>query len=67
MEADGKTFVSLIKAAGTLGLPVAWLRREAREGHIPCLRAGRQFLFNIETIREELLSRCAPEQGGGNG
>jgi hypothetical protein len=53
------TFVSVRRMAGLLGLPAAWLEREARAGRVPALRAGRRLLFDPEQVRAELANQAA--------
>jgi len=43
--------------AGRTGLPLAWLRREAKAGRIPSLRVGRRMLFDFETATAALERR----------
>jgi hypothetical protein len=50
-------FVSALRLAGELGLPLAWVKTEADAGRIPCLRAGRRRLFNVEAVRRALDGR----------
>lgn len=49
-----RTFVSLSVAATKLGVPSAWLRREAQAGRIPVIRAGRRWLVHLERARAKL-------------
>jgi hypothetical protein len=44
--------------ARVLRVPVAWLRREAEAGRVPCLRADRVFLFDPDTVERVLLERA---------
>jgi hypothetical protein len=43
-------------------LSAAWLKAEAEAGRIPCLRAGRRLLFNVEAVKAVLLERAATEK-----
>ncbi len=56
-------YVSVKTAAFELGVPAAWLRREAGAGRIPCLQIGRKRLFNINVVLHVLAER-ASEDGG---
>lgn len=49
-----------------LGLPLQWLKREAEAGRLPCLRAGRRLLFDLERVKRVLSERssCAHVSGG---
>ena len=51
--------------ARRLGVPVAWLRTEAEEGRIPCLKAGARLLFDPDAVGSVLLerARCQAESG----
>lgn len=61
-------FVSLDEIARTLNLPAQWLKAEADAGRIPCLRAGRRRLFNLEAVERSLANRAAaPDAGRPNG
>ena len=52
-------------AARKLRVPVMWLRNEAEAGRVPHLRAGKQFLFNLEVVERLLIARASTttEQG----
>ena len=52
------TFVSIHELAERTGLPVAWLRDEARSSRLPYFRAGRRILFNLESVERKLLERA---------
>lgn len=56
-------FISVHRAAFHLGVPVAWLRREAIAGRVPCLRAGRRLFFELDVVRHALLARGADNAG----
>jgi hypothetical protein len=45
--------------ARRLHVPVAWLRAEAEAGRVPCLRAGRAFLFDAEAVEQVIVQRAA--------
>lgn len=52
------SFLPLEPAAMKLGLPVAYLRRLADEGVVPCLRIGRRRLFNCDDVAAVLRGNC---------
>jgi excisionase family DNA binding protein len=52
-------FMSVELAANRLGVPVAWLRREAEAGRVTVLHVGRKMLLNPAAIQQQLLSRAA--------
>ena len=60
-------FVSLTAAAAVLGLPSAWLKREAEAKRVPSVRAGRRRLFNVEAVEAALLQRAAKAESDANG
>lgn len=64
MDDRTKVFMPLRPAAWRLGLPIAWLRAEAFDGRVPCLRSGRRLFFNIEAVEQALLHR-RPQPAGG--
>lgn len=39
------------------GLPVAWLKREADAGRLPCIRAGRMRMFDLAAVLKALAER----------
>lgn len=51
-------FVPVARVAGELGVPVAWLRREADAGRIPAIRAGDRPLVHLEKTRAALARRA---------
>ena len=54
-------FVMVAVAAVRLGVPAAWLKREAETGRVPSIRAGRSILVNPESVKAALLARAAGE------
>jgi excisionase family DNA binding protein len=60
-----RPFSTVSEVASRLRLPAAWLRREAISGRLPCIRAGRRLLLDIEAVRAALAARqAAPAEGG---
>lgn len=55
MELD---LLTLPRAARRLGVSVRWLRAEADAGRVPCLRAGRRYLFSAMALAEALTARA---------
>jgi hypothetical protein len=47
------------------GLSYAWFRTEAEAGRLPCFRAGRKLLFDVDAVEQALLRRAnaAGERG----
>ena len=60
-------YVPLHVLAQRVGLPEAWLRREARAGRIPALKIGRRLFFNRAAVEGVLLERAAQESVGSPG
>ncbi len=60
--------LTLGQLSDRIGLPAAWLRREADAGRLPCIRAGRRRMFNLRAVAKALAERqaapAAPELGG---
>jgi hypothetical protein len=50
--------LDLSAAARRLHVPRSWLRREAHEGRVPCLRAGSRYLFSWCALSGALASRA---------
>ena len=49
--------VNLHELSERSGLPLAWLRREADAGRLPCLRAGRRRMFDMDAVVAALAKR----------
>ncbi|MBS0195446.1 MAG: hypothetical protein JSR77_01685 [Planctomycetes bacterium] len=50
-------YESIRKAARVLGVPLAWLEREAKGDRIPSLRASGRVLVNIDEVTRVLAAR----------
>jgi len=50
--------------ARRLGVTQKWMRAEAEAGRIPCLRAGRRFLFNPAAVEQAFAARAAQSRIG---
>ena len=61
---DAPKYQTVIEVARALGLPVAWLKAEAKAGRIPSIRAGRRLLLDAEAVEAALLARA---ESGGDG
>jgi len=60
------------EVASMLGVPVSWVRRESREGDMPCLRLGRYVRFDraavIDWLGEQRSGRWKTHKpNGGRG
>lgn len=42
--------------ASALSLPVSWIREKARQGEIPCTKAGRYVRFSLPAVRKALAT-----------
>lgn len=51
--------LSLPRMARRLQVTQTWLRSEAKEGRVPCLRAGQRFLFVPEAVEDAIAERAA--------
>lgn len=51
--------LSLPRMARRLGVTVAWLRDEADAERVPCLRAGRRYLFAPAAVSAALAARAS--------
>jgi hypothetical protein len=56
---------SLGQMAGEIGVTQGWLRTEADAGRVPCLRAGKRYLFSPEAVFD-VLARLAARPGRDN-
>lgn len=57
-------FLPLRDAAEAIGVPMSWLRSEARCGRVPHIRASRRLLFNVDSVRQALVDRAIGNVGG---
>jgi len=60
---DGE-LLTLGRAARRIGVTQAWLRHEAEAGRVPCLRADKRLLFDVEALQRALRGRAAVETAG---
>jgi hypothetical protein len=51
--------LNLNTMARVLSVPKDWLRDEADAGRVPCLRAGKGYLFAPEAVEKVLAKRAA--------
>ena len=58
MAPNDEKLKSVSTVAVELGIPVAWLVREAKAGRIPAIRAGRALLCATDEVRESLSRRA---------
>ena len=50
-------YMSLAELSDRTGLSMRWLRREADARRIPCIRAGRRRMFNLDAVLKALAAR----------
>ncbi len=56
--------LSLSRMARRLGVTKQWLREQADAGKVPCLPAGKRFLFNPTAIEAVLAERAGETAKG---
>jgi len=56
----------LSRMARRLGVTQQWLRDQADNGNIPCLKAGNRYLFPPEAVQETLAAKAAKTRLGGD-
>jgi len=56
--------LSLPRMARRLGVTQDWLRAEADAGRVPCLVAGRRYLFTPVAVQEALAVQAAKQNAG---
>lgn len=58
---DSPRLLPIGELADRTGLPVAWLRREADAGRVPCMRVGRRRMFSLTAVQDALAARQAAD------
>lgn len=61
MSSDEPDILTLPQAARRFGLPIGWLKNQVALGHLPCLRAGRTYIFNSRELERLLVERSSSE------
>lgn len=56
--------LSLGRMARRLGVTAAWLRAEAEADRVPCLRAGKRYLFAATAVQDALAAKAARMRQG---
>lgn len=56
--------LSLARMARRLGVTQDWLREQADAGNVPCLLAGKRYLFNAVAVEEALAVQAAKQKAG---
>ena len=62
MKATLKPFVPVSTVAHRTGLPVDWLRREAKDCRLPALKVGSRMFFNLAAVEAALFERMKREE-----
>lgn len=62
MDTSPPNLLPLSQMARSLRVTVAWLRSEADQGRVPCLRAGKRYLFAPAAVAQVLAERAAIER-----
>lgn len=47
---DGRRFLSIRDAATVTGLSQFFLRNGCRDGSVPCIRSGRKYLVDVQSL-----------------
>lgn len=56
--------LTLARMARRVGVSQEWLRTEADAGRVPCLKAGKRYLFNSVAVAEALAAQAAQSRQG---
>ena len=59
-----RRLLPLTLMARRLRVPSTWLREESEAGRVPCLPAGKTFLYDAEAVEACLLARARGEEAG---
>lgn len=51
--------LTLSRMARRLGVTAQWLREEAEAGRLPCVKAGKRYIFEPQAVQSELARRAA--------
>ncbi|QDU95187.1 hypothetical protein Pla8534_29990 [Lignipirellula cremea] len=58
--------LSLSRLARRLGVTQQWLRSQADAGNLPCLIAGKRYLFSLAAVETALAAKAAETRQGGH-
>lgn len=64
MEDQLHTLRMLAQRFRRFGLSASWLELEAKEGRLPCFKAGKRLLFDPEAVERALLELAREPQKG---
>lgn len=62
METVQDRLVDLHDLAELLDLPLRWLKTEAEQGRIPCLKVNREYRFNAIAVQQTLFQRAGEQR-----
>jgi excisionase family DNA binding protein len=54
---DADRLLEAREVAAMLGVPISWVRRESREGDMPCLRLGRYVRYDRAAVIDWLVEQ----------
>lgn len=66
METSHAILLPLGPMSRRVRVTAGWLRAEADAGRVPCLRAGKRYLFAPEVVERVLAERAAGDPAGGH-
>ena len=56
--------LTLARMARRLGVTQRWLREQAEAGKVPCLKAGKRYLFHGVAVQDAVATRAAQTRQG---
>lgn len=57
--------LSMARMARRIGVTQQWLQEQADAGNVPCLKAGKRYLFNAVAVQEALAAKAANRASSG--
>lgn len=57
-NSDADDLLGAPKLAKRFGVPESWIREQARQGKLPCLRLGHYMRFRLEEVERYLTERA---------
>ncbi len=58
-----KALVTSEDLATVLNVPVSWVWRAAREGVIPCYKAGKYYRFDVDEVLDSMARKQSAHEG----
>lgn len=59
MNNTNNKLITIVPLAKRLGVSVEFLRLEIKQGNIPYINAGKNFLFNFNAVKNALIKMAA--------